>query len=947
MTAAVTPLREGDPSRLGSYRLTGLLGEGGQGAVYLGEDGEGRRVAVKLLHARFSGDPKARARFAAEVATAKRVSAFCTARVLDSDVEGDRPYIVSEYIEGPSLSEVLAAGGPLRGAELDRLAIGTMTALAAIHQAGVVHRDFKPANVLLAPDGPRVIDFGIARALDATGTMSSTAVGTPAYMAPEQISGAQVGPAADVFAWGATMVYAACGRPAFGQDSIPAVMHRILNLPPDLGDLGEPLREVVADCLSKDPALRPASPHVLAHLLALAGSPPQPGAGQPEGDGGDAPETAILTRGAATAATETTRLRAPAAPSPPGAAPPPGPQAGRPVPAPGLPPVPGTPWPNQATGPNQATAPGGHGAPTWPGGPSLPGSGTWPGGPGGGPGGTGPGGGTGNGPGGPGRPGIGVLASAGGAALVALVLVGTVLVVQLNRDNGDPDPRTTGRIGGTFRMAALSPASPELDPAHARDRTGKFIVKQLFTGLVETDSRGAVRNRLAADVHPNPSCTQWKIGIKRGTTFSDGTPVDAEAFARGWARSAAVKDGPAAYLMNDIAGYREVASGEADELSGVTVVSGGQLSVQLTSPNCEFPARLAEPVFMPVPEPAGDADDAAYNSRPIGNGPFTLDQYQENRRVTLVRNDSWAFGKTKLDRVVVELGDDPARGRASYAGGLVDWHVLTSDDVSTAPRNERVTRLGPYTRMLVPVMARGPMKSKGAREAVSLALDREKLSRLFGDVHAPARGIVSASIPGFGERGRCASCDGPDPEKAKAVARQAGLEPGTEVKLHFTESPINQRIAEAVRTELERTLALKIEMSVTPPARFPEFRDALASKDASGLAVFAYGPDYPGAYTMLWPLLGSENVATDDNGRYNLSGWKNREFDTLISNAVKTSGEAGRNRLFGEAEKLALDDLALIPLLEEGYTAVAKTDKYVRLEMDYDGDPTVATAALK
>lgn len=406
-----------------------------------------------------------------------------------------------------------------------------------------------------------------------------------------------------------------------------------------------------------------------------------------------------------------------------------------------------------------------------------------------------------------------------------------------------------------------------------------------------------------------------------------------------------MKDGPAAYLMNDIAGYREVASGEADELSGVTVVSGGQLSVQLTSPNCEFPARLAEPVFMPVPEPAGDADDAAYNSRPIGNGPFTLDQYQENRRVTLVRNDSWAFGKTKLDRVVVELGDDPARGRASYAGGLVDWHVLTSDDVSTAPRNERVTRLGPYTRMLVPVMARGPMKSKGAREAVSLALDREKLSRLFGDVHAPARGIVSASIPGFGERGRCASCDGPDPEKAKAVARQAGLEPGTEVKLHFTGSPINQRIAEAVRTELERTLALKIEMSVTP--RFPEFRDALASKDASGIAVFAYGPDYPGAYTMLWPLLGSENAATDDNGLYNLSGWKNREFDTLISNAVKTPGEADRTRLFREAEKLALDDLALIPLLEEGYAAVTKTDKYVGLEMDYDGDPTVATAALK
>ncbi|MFS2292379.1 MAG: ABC transporter substrate-binding protein [Actinomadura sp.] len=937
MTAAVTPLREGDPSRLGSYRLTGLLGEGGQGAVYLGEDEAGRRVAVKLLHARFSGDPKARARFAAEVATAKRVSAFCTARVLDSDVEGDRPYIVSEYIEGPSLSEVLAADGPLRGAELDRLAIGTMTALAAIHQAGVVHRDFKPANVLLAPDGPRVIDFGIARALDATGTMSSTAVGTPAYMAPEQISGAQVGPAADVFAWGATMVYAACGRPAFGQDSIPAVMHRILSLPPDLGDLGEPLREIVANCLSKDPALRPASQHVLAHLLALAGSPPQPGAGQVEGEGGDA---AILTRGAATAATDTTRLRVPAAP--PGAAPPPlpGPPAGRPVPVPGLPPAPGAPWPNEAT------PPGGHGAPAWPGGASLPGRGTWPGGPGGGPGGgNGTGGGAGNGPGGPKRPGIGVLASAGGAALVALVLVGTVLFVQLNRNNGDP--RTTGRVGGTFQMAATSPLTPEIDPSHAQDHTGKFIVKQLFTGLVETDPKGAVRNRLATGVHPDSSCTRWEIRIKTGTTFSNGAPVDAEAFARGWARSAAVKDGSGAYLMNDIAGYAEVANGKANELSGVTVISDRELSVELTSPNCDFAARLAEPVFMPVPEQAGEADNAAYNSRPTGNGPFTLEEYEENRRLTLVRNDSWAFGKTKLDRVVVELGDDPAKGRASYAGGLVDWHPLSSDDARTTSRNEMIIRHGPFTRMLVPISARGPMKSKEAREAVSLAVDREKLSQLFGGLHRPAHGIVPASVPGFGERGRCASCDSPDPEKAKALARRAGLEPGTEVKLYFTESPINQRIAESVRNGLERTLALKIKMVPAPPGRLSAYRDILVSEDASGLAVFAYGPDYPGAYTMLWPLLGTENVATGDNDRYNLSGWMNREFDILISNAVRTPDGAERTRVFGAAEKLALDDLALIPLLNDGYAAVAKTDKYVGLEMDYDGHPTVATAALK
>ena len=222
-----------------------------------------RRVAVKLLHAQFSGDTKARARFAGELASAKRVAPFCTAQILDADVEGDTPYLVSEFIEGPSLREVVDSRGPSSGGDLQRLAIGTVTALAAIHEAGIVHRDFKPTNVLLAADGPRVIDFGIARALDAGGTLTSTTVGTPSYMSPEQISGEPAGPPTDVFAWACTMVFAATGSPPFGQDSIPAVMNRILHQEPGLGMLMGPLRDVVVSCLAKfpePPADRPAGP---------------------------------------------------------------------------------------------------------------------------------------------------------------------------------------------------------------------------------------------------------------------------------------------------------------------------------------------------------------------------------------------------------------------------------------------------------------------------------------------------------------------------------------------------------------------------------------------------------------------------------------------------------------------------------------------------------------
>ncbi|TNY38874.1 serine/threonine-protein kinase [Thermomonospora catenispora] len=266
------PLRPGDPTEVAGYRLAGRLGSGGQGTVFLGHAPDGSPVAVKMLHARFDGDERARTRFAREIQAARQVASFCTARVLAADLADDTPYLVSEFIDGPSLATVVREQGPLAGDELHRLAVGTATALVAIHRAGVVHRDFKPSNILLASQGPRVIDFGIARALDETVTLTSQAVGTPAYMSPEQVSGARLGPPTDVFAWAATMVFAATGRPPYGQDTMPAVFHRILTAGPDLGDLAEPLRGIVAACLAKDPQKRPTADRVL-HWLLEGGSP--------------------------------------------------------------------------------------------------------------------------------------------------------------------------------------------------------------------------------------------------------------------------------------------------------------------------------------------------------------------------------------------------------------------------------------------------------------------------------------------------------------------------------------------------------------------------------------------------------------------------------------------------------------------------------------------------
>ena len=260
------PLEPGDPVRLGRFELLGRLGEGGQGVVYLGRgtsQGE-ERVAVKVL--RSTVDANVLERLARELDAIHQVQPFVTAGVIEAAAEGDRRYVVSEFIDGPSLQERVDDRGPLPEGDLRRLAVGTATALTAIHGAGVVHRDFKPANVLLGPDGPRVVDFGIARLTDAA-TITSGLIGTPSYVAPEQLAGARPTSAVDIFAWALTMIYAATGRLAFGADSVPAVMHRIMYEEPDVSGLPPALRASVLECLDKDPGRRPSARDLLLRLV--------------------------------------------------------------------------------------------------------------------------------------------------------------------------------------------------------------------------------------------------------------------------------------------------------------------------------------------------------------------------------------------------------------------------------------------------------------------------------------------------------------------------------------------------------------------------------------------------------------------------------------------------------------------------------------------------------
>ncbi|MEU7906783.1 protein kinase domain-containing protein [Actinoplanes sp. NPDC049118] len=268
----VSPLRRGDPERLGEYRITGRLGSGGMGVVYLATDRDDYLVAIKLVHATLVNDPEFRGRFRSEVERARQVPSFCTAEVLDADLDHNPPYLVVEYVDGPSLAEVVEESGPLKAAALHSLAVGVATALTGIHGAGVIHRDLKPGNVLLAPGSPKVIDFGIARAFEATSqhTRTDQMVGTVAYMAPERFSsepGRPLTAAADVFAWGCVVAYAGTGRTPFHGDSPPATAARILTQPPHLGGLPEPLRDLVELSLSKHPEDRPTARELLDLLL--------------------------------------------------------------------------------------------------------------------------------------------------------------------------------------------------------------------------------------------------------------------------------------------------------------------------------------------------------------------------------------------------------------------------------------------------------------------------------------------------------------------------------------------------------------------------------------------------------------------------------------------------------------------------------------------------------
>jgi serine/threonine protein kinase len=275
-------LQPDDPGRIGPYRIRGVLGAGGMGRVFLGMSADGEQVAVKVIRADLASDPEFRARFRREVTVARKVSSRFTAPLIGADVDGPVPWLATAYVTGPSLAEAVAQRGPLPATSLLELAAGLAEGLSAIHAAGVIHRDLKPSNVLLAQDGPRVIDFGISVAAETSPlTRTGLLIGSPGYMSPEQVEGREVGTASDIFSLGAVLAFAATGEAPFGSGSAPTLAYRAVYRQVNLDGVPAEVRGLIDRCLAKDPGRRPAArdltfaagPRTVTSLAADQGGP--------------------------------------------------------------------------------------------------------------------------------------------------------------------------------------------------------------------------------------------------------------------------------------------------------------------------------------------------------------------------------------------------------------------------------------------------------------------------------------------------------------------------------------------------------------------------------------------------------------------------------------------------------------------------------------------------
>jgi ABC-type oligopeptide transport system substrate-binding subunit len=518
---------------------------------------------------------------------------------------------------------------------------------------------------------------------------------------------------------------------------------------------------------------------------------------------------------------------------------------------------------------------------------------------------------------------------------------------------------TEGKAGGVFRMGFVEATA--IDPYNSQESEGILVTKQLFTGLVRVNDKTAeLTPGVAESWSKNDGCTEWTFNLRSGTTFSNGDPVNAEAFIRGMTRAAKQKAASdVAYHMGGIEGYEAIHGSSAENappataqtFSGLSAPDANTLKVKLSAPDCEFDKKTLQPVYSPVPASAGEADNKAFNDMPIGNGPFKMKEpWRHDQSITLVRNETFFDTKAHLDEVAITLLPSTGALEAEYKGvqsGQFDFARIPPTLIPQAklefePKGSFLHQLTNGINYLLVNVANPPLNKVDARKAISLAIDRDAIiAGVYKGLQTKASSIVPPPFKAYYQAGVCDVCDKPDVARAKDLAAKAGLTPGTKVTLAYDTGGGHESWVQAIQQQLQDNLGLKVELQPFP---FKELLQKEAAKDATGLFRAAWSADYPSAENFLFPLLSKNSLPPGDNrGRYD-----NAEFDSLLSQARKTPDESKRAELIKKAEKIAIgDDLALIPLWYRDQYRVYDASKWQNISMDFNENPNLATLSLK
>ncbi|MFI9835475.1 ABC transporter substrate-binding protein [Nonomuraea sp. NPDC051941] len=864
----VRPLRPGDPTSVGSYKVTGFLGEGGQGSVYLGASPSGEQVAIKLLHARFADDEQAVRRFRREAEAARRVAEFCTARVLEVGAVNDQPFIVGEYVDGPSLQHQVTKEGPVQGPALMRLAITTATALVAIHGSGVVHRDFKPSNVLLGPDGPRVIDFGIARALDISQSLTTGIVGTPAFMAPEQFLG-EAPPASDVFAWAGTMIFAATGRGAFGFGPLPVVMHRILNLDADLNGVPPELAPLLWACLAKDPRRRPTAEQLMRDLIRAGTAPPP---APPEAQ----PISAPQANGG--------HLR-------PGAPP------QYPVSGAVRPPVPGASTePSRRRGQRRALVSIGAAATAL-----VTGISVWlvarthPE---------------------DRRPDPAPTSSSPVAAF------GTAVTSV-----ADP----SARKGGTLRVVSPYELE-SVDPGNMYTTESLNLVRLYGRSLTMFKPvPGAAGTQVVPDLAeslgaPGDGGKTWTYKLRQGVKYQDGTPITSEdvkyAILRSMDPSRTLGSSHFDLMLDLPASYRGPAkSSSANTDSAIQTPDERTIVFRLKRPYATFDDVVQLPETVPVPK-AKDTQGSV-----LASGPYKIESVSaDKKKLVLTRNDQWAAATDPNrdplpDRYEIDYQVTDAEQR--LRAGTADFGFATSSASSEAAaladpalRKRADVPVGTSVRMLAINPQVAPFDKVDCRRAVVRALNLKNLARAFGAGPAQSR-LPTSLVPPTVAGGRWSDpnlkAEG-DQQAAKQSLAACGKPSGFTANYVYRDLGAEKQIAEVVQNDLGG-IGIDVKLRQVSTAEFHKIyggNPANLKRQGIGLIPKSWAPDWPDPESFLSLIADSRQIT--DTYSFNVSV-RAKAIDDLMDRARAELDAGKRADLWTEVEQKLADEAVLVPLV--------------------------------